>query len=199
MALDGIEPVIIFKLYARHPKWLDSNAENPDKIGQEIDLKEWQNMSEAERFPYIRGVIPVYLGGLLGGEQLTGIALDDADQSIDFGQTSVAGLFFQKNMGNTVSLTFRARRDNPIMIALLAIVSQIVALIPTQKYGITLYYDSTFILNGTIKNITHQTINNSNIKLVQIVVTETPPATESEKTKQSLPNTAGSGKGPYTG
>lgn len=160
MALDGLEPVIIFKLYRDYKK-------------DGITLQKWQQMSEYERdtkYPPIP--IPIYLGGLLGGEQLTGIALDDADQTIDFGQTSIGGLFFQKNMGNDVTITFRARRDNPIMIILLAVISQLIALIPDQRYGITLYYDSIFVLNGLIKSITQQTVNNSNIKLVQFVISE---------------------------
>lgn len=160
MALDGLEPVIIFKLYRDYKK-------------DGITLQKWQQMTEKERvLQYPPIPIPIYLGGLLGGEQLTGIALDDADQTIDFGQTSIGGLFFQKNMGNDVTITFRARRDNPIMIMLLAVVSQLIALIPDQRYGITLYYDSIFVLNGLIKSITQQTINNSNIKLVQIVISE---------------------------
>ena len=169
MALDGLEPVIIFKLYRDYTK-------------DGVTLQKWQQMSEYERdtkYP----PIPIYLGGLLGGEQLTGIALDDADQTIDFGQTSIGGLYFQKNMGNDVTITFRARRDNPIMIMLLAVVSQLIALIPDQRYGITLYYDSIFVLNGLIKSITQQTVNNTNIKLVQIVISER--GAEQKKDEQS--------------
>jgi hypothetical protein len=159
MALDGLEPVVIFKLYRDYTK--------------DMTLQEWQQLSEVERdLKYTPIPIPIYLGGLLGGEQLTGLALDDADQTIDFGQTSIGGLYFKKNMGNDVTITFRARRDNPIMIMLLAVISQLIALIPDQRYGITLYYDSIFVLNGLIKSITQQTINNSNIKLVQIVISE---------------------------
>lgn len=173
MALDGKEPVIIFKLYPFNATWKVGETTDATKIGKEITLQEWQQMSEIHRDLWHAPIpIPLYLGGLLGGEQLTGIALDDADQSIDFSQTSVGGLFFQKNMGNDFTMTFRARRDNPIMIALLAIVSQLIALIPRQRYGITLYYDSSFVLNGIIKSITQQTINNTNVKLVQIVVSE---------------------------
>lgn len=186
MALDGIEPVIIFKYYYR------------DYKEDGITLQKWQQMSEYERdtkYPPIP--IPIYLGGLLGGEQLTGIALDDADQTIDFGQTSIGGLYFQKNMGSDVTITFRARRDNPIMIMLLAVVSQLIALIPDQRYGITLYYDSIFVLNGLIKSITQQTINNSNIKLVQIVISER--GTDQKKDEQSkdpLPKKQGAENAP---
>lgn len=171
MALDGLEPVIIFKLYRDYKK-------------DGITLQKWQQMTEKERdLQYPPIPIPIYLGGLLGGEQLTGIALDDADQTIDFGQTSIGGLFFQKNMGNDVTITFRARRDNPIMIMLLAVISQLIALIPDQRYGITLYYDSIFVLNGLIKSITQQTINNTNVKLVQIIVSERSEASSSEGSK----------------
>lgn len=160
MALDGLEPVIIFKLYRDYKK-------------DGITLQKWQQMTEKERdIKYISAVIPIYLGGLLGGENLTGIALDDADQSIDFTGTSVGGLFFEKNMGNDVTITFRARRDNPIMIMLLAVIAQLVAIIPDQRYGIMLYYDSIFVLNGIIKSMNQQTINNTNVKLVQLVISE---------------------------
>ena len=199
MALGGIEPVIIFKLYTPHPKWNPANQTDPDKVGKEIDLKDWQNMTEAERFPYIRAVIPVYLGGLFGGENLTGLALDEADQTIDFQNTSAGGLFFQRNNTNDISLTFRARRDNPVMIVLLSLISQLTGLIPTQKYNITMYYDSMFVLNGVIKNITQQTINNTNVKLVQMIISEAPAKVETEGSKTPLQNVAGSGSNPYTG
>lgn len=193
MALDGKEPVIIFKLYPFNATWKTGETTDATKIGKEITLQEWQQMSEIHRDLWHTPIpIPLYLGGLLGGEQLTGIALDDADQSIDFGQTSVGGLYFQKNMGNDFTMTFRARRDNPIMIALLAIVSQLIALIPKQRYGITLYYDSAFVLNGIIKNITQQTINNTNIKLVQIVVSERAESSSSETgSKDPIGNVGG--------
>lgn len=193
MALDGKEPVIIFKLYPFNATWKTGETTDATKIGKEITLQEWQQMSEIHRDLWHTPIpIPLYLGGLLGGEQLTGIALDDADQSIDFGQTSVGGLYFQKNMGNDFTMTFRARRDNPIMIALLAIVSQLIALIPKQRYGITLYYDSAFVLNGVIKNITQQTINNTNVKLVQIVVSERAESSSSETgSKDPISNVSG--------
>lgn len=183
MALDGLEPVVIFKLYRDYTK--------------DMTLQEWQKLSEIERdLKYTPIPIPIYLGGLLGGEQLTGIALDDADQTIDFGQTSIGGLYFQKNMGNDVTITFRARRDNPIMIMLLAVISQLIALIPDQRYGITLYYDSIFVLNGLIKSITQQTINNSNVKLVQIVISERASSSSETGSKNPIGNIGGNGFGP---
>lgn len=181
MALDGIEPVIIFKLYR---DWTKDEG---------MTLQKWQQMSEYERdIKYTPIPIPIYLGGLLGGEQLTGIALDDADQTIDFGQQIIGGLYFQKNMGNDVTITFRARRDNPIMIMLLAVISQLIALIPNQRYGITLYYDSIFVLNGMIKSISQQTINNTNIKLVQLVISERATKETESESKNEIPNTGGS-------
>lgn len=185
MALDGLEPVIIFKLYRDYKK-------------DGITLQKWQQMTEKERdLQYPPIPIPIYLGGLLGGEQLTGIALDDADQTIDFGQTSIGGLFFQKNMGNDVTITFRARRDNPIMIILLAVISQLIALIPDQRYGITLYYDSIFVLNGLIKSITQQTVNNSNIKLVQFVISERgAEQNKDEQSKDPVPKKQGAENAP---
>ena len=168
MALDGIEPVIIFKLYRDYTK--------------DMTLQEWQQLSEFERdLKYTPIPIPIYLGG----EKLTGLALDDADQTIDFQQSAIGGLYFQRNMGSDVTITFRARRDNPIMIMLLAVIAQIMSLIPDQRYGITLYYDSIFVLNGIIKSITQQTINNSNVKLVQIVISER--ATSSSETGSKNP------------
>lgn len=187
MALDGKEPVIIFKLYPFNATWKVGETTDESKIGKEITLQEWQQMSEIHRDIWHTPIpIPLYLGGLLGGEQLTGLALDDADQTIDFGQSSIGGLYFQRNMGNDFTMTLRARRDNPIMIALLAIISQLISLIPKQRYGITLYYDSAFVLNGIIKSISQQTINNTNVKLVQIIVSERAEASSSEVSKDPI-------------
>lgn len=187
MALDGKEPVIIFKLYPFNATWKTGETTNASKIGKEITLQEWQQMSEIHRDIWHTPIpIPLYLGGLLGGEQLTGLALDDADQTIDFGQSSIGGLYFQRNLGNDFTMTLRARRDNPIMIALLAIISQLISLIPKQRYGITLYYDSAFVLNGIIKSISQQTINNTNVKLVQIIVSERSETSSGEGNKNPL-------------
>lgn len=187
MALDGKEPVIIFKLYPFNATWKVGETTDESKIGKEITLQEWQQMSEVHRDLWHTPIpIPLYLGGLLGGEQLTGLALDDADQTIDFGQQIIGGLYYQKNMGNDFTMTFRARRDNPIMIALLAVISQLIALIPKQRYGITLYYDSAFVLNGVIKSISQQTINNTNIKLVQIIVSERAEANQESGSKDPI-------------
>lgn len=179
MALDGIEPVVIFKLYRDYKK-------------DGVTLQEWQQMSEIERdLKYTPIPIPIYLGGLLGGEKLTGLALDDADQTIDFQQSAIGGLYFQRNMGSDVTITFRARRDNPIMIMLLAVIAQIMSLIPDQRYGITLYYDSIFVLNGIIKSITQQTINNSNVKLVQIVISERATSSSESGSKNPIDKISG--------
>ncbi len=187
MALNGKEPVIIFKLYPINATWKTGETTDTSKIGKEITLQEWQEMTEYHRDLWHTPIpIPLYLGGLLGGEQFTGIALDDADQSIDFSQKSIGGLFFQKTIGNDFTMTLRARRDNPIMIALLAIIAQLIALIPKQRYGVTLYYDSAFVLNGVIKSITQQTINNTNIKLVQIIVSERAESSSNEGNKDPI-------------
>lgn len=192
MALDGKEPVIIFKLYPFNATWKVGETTDESKIGKEITLQEWQQMSEVHRDLWHTPIpIPLYLGGLLGGEQLTGLALDDADQTIDFGQQIIGGLYYQKNMGNDFTMTFRARRDNPIMIALLAVISQLIALIPKQRYGITLYYDSAFVLNGVIKSISQQTINNTNIKLVQIIVSERAEANQESSSKDPIGKVSG--------
>lgn len=192
MALDGKEPVIIFKLYPFNATWKVGETTDESKIGKEITLQEWQQMSEVHRDLWHTPIpIPLYLGGLLGGEQLTGLALDDADQTIDFGQQIIGGLYYQKNMGNDFTMTFRARRDNPIMIALLAVISQLIALIPKQRYGITLYYDSAFVLNGVIKSISQQTINNTNIKLVQIIVSERAEANQESGSKDPIGKVSG--------
>lgn len=195
MALNGIEPVIIFKLYGKNLYWKKDEPDNKG-VGNEISLADWQKMPEWQRDWYHTPLlIPIYLGGLLGGEQTTGIALDDADQTIDFGQNPIGGLYFERNIGNTVTMTFRARRDNPIMIALLAVIAQLVGLIENQHYSITLYYDSVFVLNGAIKSISQQTINNTNIKLVQMIIAERAEGS-SDTSKNPTPNLGGNSFGP---
>lgn len=182
MALNGLEPVIIFTFYLTD-KWSPITTLDPKKWGEKVTLQEWQEMGTIRKALFGILPIPIYLGGLLGGEQLTGIALDEADQTMDFTQQTVGTLSYQKNLANDVSLTFRARRDNPIMIALLAVIARLVSFIPTQRYSITMYYDSIFVLDGAIKSISQQTIDNTNIKLVQIIISERPPEKKDETSK----------------
>lgn len=193
MALTGKYPLLIFKIYTG-TTWKPGENPDPAKTGKEITLKEWQNMTELHRTIWHTPIpIPIYLD-----ENFTEIACDEADQNIDFTHVQAGDLTFETTVGADTVLSLRANKDNTVLTMIMAAIKQISELLSTQMYGITLYYDGIFVLNGMLKNITQSTVNGTNIKLISLTITERPPETnkDSTGTKQPIPNTPGTSDGP---
>lgn len=192
MALNGLYPVLIVKIY-RNRTW--QPGENPDasKTGKTITLKEWQEMPEWKKLRYHTPIpIPIYLD-----ESFTQIACDEADQTIDFNNRTVGGLTFETIIGSDVVLSLKASKDNTVLSMIMSVIKKISEVLSQQMYSITLYYDSIFILNGMLKSITQSTINNSNIKLIRLTLSDRPAEEEkNDSSKQPIPLIPGNENGP---
>lgn len=188
MALNGLAPVIIFKLYKQNPVWKAGETSDSSLIGKEISLKDWQNMPEWKKLLYHAPIpIPIYLD-----ERLTEIACDESDQSIDFEVKNIGTNTYQTDIGSDVTISLVGTTDNAVLMTLLSVIKQITGLLSTQRYSVTLYYNSIFVLDGLIKHISQSTVPNTNRKLVQLILSERPIKTdEGTTTKNPVDNIVG--------
>lgn len=182
MALNGLAPVIIFKLYKQKPVWKTGET-TESSVGKEISLKDWQNMPEWQKLRYHTPIpIPIYLD-----ERLTKIACDEADQSIDFDVKNIGTNTYQTDIGSDVSVSLIGTTDNAVLMTLLSVIKQITGLLSSQRYSVTLYYNSVFVLDGLIKHISQSTVPNTNKKLIQLILSERPiKADEATATKNPV-------------
>lgn len=172
--LNGVAPVIIFKIYPKHIKydarWKEAGGNMPEgkKETEEVELADWQALNEDAKlsyyFPY---PIPIYLD-----EKFTKVAVDEADQDITFDIDYTGGKQFESPMSNDVTISLQATKDNVVMSLLLASISQIIPLLSGQRYSITLFYDSIFILNGSLKGISQRTVPGTNIKSIVLTISQ---------------------------
>ena len=83
--LQGLNPVIIFKIWNKDLRWVEGATLDTKKIGEKITLKEWQDMSELDKLTYYTPkIIPIYLS-----EDIFKIACDDAEQNISVSTTTI--------------------------------------------------------------------------------------------------------------
>lgn len=185
--LTGVSPVIIFKFYEQDAVWKQGETDAVDTagnslIGQPISAKEWSKMSEYDKWKYHgKYIIPIYLD-----EETIDIAVNEAEQTIAVENTTINTLNFESLITNTVNISMAATDDNPIMIALLSVLKQVVSAITKQRYSITLYYDSIFILDGRFTHIAQSRVQNTNQKAISLSIAELPykdPVKEETKDK----------------
>lgn len=188
--LQGLNPLIIFKIYKKDLYWRKETTLDPEKVGKKITLKEWQEMPEKTKLTYYTPkIIPVYLS-----EDIFKIACDDAEQNITVNTTVIDEFTFQNLVSNAVVFQIRAAKNNTLMMLLLSALSEITKLLSNQHYSITLYYDSVFVLDGIFSNISQATIQNTNEKVVTLTITGAPYKEEKkedeDEDKGLLRNTA---------
>lgn len=178
--LTGTAPLIIFTIFRDGETWKPGEG---GIVGKPISLKEWQQMPIWQKYAFHSPLpIPIYLS-----EEIIQVAADDADQTIKADYVAVGNSSFQGAISNTVTIPLRAAKDNIIIMALLSAIKQITGYIASQRYSVTLYYDSTFVLDGLIVGISQSTVQNTNQKAIALVIGEN-PTTESTENKPSLTN-----------
>lgn len=183
--LQGLNPVIIFKIWNKDLRWVEGATLDTTKIGEKITLKEWQDMSELDKLTYYTPkIIPIYLS-----EDIFKIACDDAEQNISVSTTTIDKYLFQNVMSNSVVFQIRAAKDNTLMMLLLSALSEIMKLLSTQHYSVTLYYDSVFVLNGVFSSIAQATVQNTNEKVVTLTISEAPYQEEKKEDEENKTGT----------
>lgn len=191
MALNGLYPVIIFKIYTS-TTWQEGETDDASKIGKQITLKEWQEMSTWKKLRYHTPVpIPIYLN-----EKGVLITCDEAEQNIDFSNMTIGNLQFQNTVGSDVVLNLKATSNNTVLSILMATIKYIMQAAAMQFYDVTVYYDSIFVMSGLIKSINQSSINNTNVKLIQLVISDKPATEDKSSDKSPIPKLPGGDSGP---
>lgn len=190
--IQGTSPLLIFKLYKENPLvWKAGETDKVDAygnslVGQPISLKDWQNMTEAHRdIWHTPIIIPIYLD-----EKIFKIVNDEATQDIKVNTTQLADLAFQSSIANVVTFQIRAANNNTLMMMLLSALKQVTQLLVNQHYSITLYWDSTFVLNGLFTSITQAIVTNTNEKIITMTISEVADETKEEESSGVLNNLA---------
>lgn len=183
--LTGTAPLLIFTIFRDGETW---KAGEGGVVGEKITLKEWQALPMWKKYLYHGPVpIPIYLS-----EEVVQVAPDDADQTIKADYATVGGLTFQGTISNTVTINLRAAKDNIIIMSVLSAIKQISQYIASQRYSVTAYYDSTFVLDGLLVGISNSTVQNTNQKAIALVLGENGAGDEATgNDKPSLTNLVG--------
>lgn len=172
--LNGIAPVILFKLYPKSIKydarWEEAGGtmSSNGKKGEEVTLEDWQLLPEYNKLRYYTPTpIPIYLD-----EKFTKIAVDDCDQDIVAEIDYSGGKNFETPIRNDLTLTLQASKDNVVLTLVLTLIKTIMSLLSGQRYSITLYYDSMFILDGALKAFSQKVIPNTNTRSIVMILSE---------------------------
>lgn len=184
--INGTNPLIIFKFYDKTLKWKAGEPDSEGRVGEEITLKDWQQMTEYHRDVWHRPIIvPLYLN-----EDIFKIATDEATQDIKTDTANMSGFTFQGAVASITTFQIRAAKDNLLMIMLISALKQVSDLIANQHYSVTLYYDATFVLNGLFTSIQQATVTNTNEKIITLTISENAQKKEEKKSGAELNNTS---------
>lgn len=147
MALNGIDPVVIFTLGT--------------KIKKTVGTKKYETF-----IPSIP--IPFYLS-----ERVFDIVFDEPEQSIIIDVEQTDGDNYERKVGSDARFTIRAAKDNVLLKAFLALFETIF----NQKeaaYIMTVYYDDVFMLDASLKDFSKRIIDGTDTREISFTLTNRP-------------------------
>lgn len=147
MALNGVDPVIIFTL------------------GKKI--KATIGTEEKEVFTPI-APIPFYLS-----ERLFDIVIDEPEQSINIDVDTTDKNSYEKKNGSDVRFTIRAPKSNVLIKAFLALFETIYNQ-TEAAYMMTVYYDDVFMLDASLKDFSKRIIDGTDTREISFTLTNRP-------------------------
>lgn len=110
--------------------------------------------------------IPVYLD-----EKLTGILIDDHEQSINIEYENDGLNNYERQISSDVKITLISRKDNIAMQAFIALFEKILKYVNEKAYKIYLFYDDVFLTNAGLKDFSVTTRNNTDTRIVNFTLT----------------------------
>lgn len=117
--------------------------------------------------PSIGLPIPIYLD-----EKITGIMGEGASNKISIETATINNQTYTRQVGNDVSVKLRCRNNNLVGQTLIAILSEAFKYTSADKYSISLYYDSTFILDAYLKDFYSRPIDNTDMREIGITLSK---------------------------
>lgn len=147
MALNGLDPVIIFTL------------------GTKVKLT--IGTEEKEVFTPI-APIPFYLS-----ERLFDILIDEPEQSINIDIDTTDENSYEKKNGSDVRFTIRAPKNNVLLKAFLALFETVYSQ-TEAAYMMTVYYDDVFMLDASLKDFSKRIIDGTDTREISFTLTNRP-------------------------
>lgn len=117
--------------------------------------------------PSVGVPIPIYLD-----EKLTGIMGEGASNKISIETSTVNGTTYQRQVSSDVSIKLRCRNNNVVGQTLLAILGEAFKYSTTGSYGISLFYDSSFILDAVLKDFYSNPVNGTDMREIGITLSK---------------------------
>ena len=117
------------------------------------------------KVPSVGLPIPIYLD-----EKLTGIMGEGASCKISIETSTINNQTYTRQVGNDVSIKLRCRNNNLVGQTLIAILEEAFKYTSADKYSITLFYDSTFILDAYLKDFYSRPIDNTDMREIGITL-----------------------------
>ena len=143
--LNGLSPVLIYQY-----KLIDTSF---SIFGYEV--------------PSIGIPIPIYLD-----EKITGIMGEGASSKINIETATINNQTYTRQVSNDVSLKLRCRNNNLIGQTLIAIFGEAFKHTSADKYSISLFYDSTFIIDAYLKDFYSRPIDNTDMREIGITLSK---------------------------
>lgn len=111
--------------------------------------------------------IPIYLD-----EKITGIMGEGANSQINIETTTINGTTYQRQVSSDVSVKLRCRNNNVIGQTLITILGEAFKYSSTGNYSISLFYDSSFILDGVLKSFYSRPVENTDLREIGITISK---------------------------
>lgn len=147
MALGGIDPVIVFT-------WGTNTKINIPFFGiKDVFI------------PFVP--IPVYLS-----ERVFDLACDEPEQTLSASFSTDGDLNFAKPDAKSTRFRIRAPKGNLYMQALLALFTTAFGFMEKLNYRISVYWDSTLVINALLTDFTKSTIEGTDTMAIDFTLTE---------------------------
>ena len=117
--------------------------------------------------PSIGLPVPIYLD-----ERITGIMGEGASNKISIETSTINNQTYTRQVSNDVSLKLRCRNNNLVGQTLIAILGEAFKHTSADKYSISLFYDSTFMLDAYLKDFYSRPIDNTDMREIGITLSK---------------------------
>ena len=115
--------------------------------------------------PSIGIPIPIYLD-----DKVTGIMGEGASNKISIETGTFNYHTYTRQVSNDVNIKLRCRNNNLVGQTLLAILGEAFKQTSEDKYSISLFYDSTFIIDAYLKDFYSRPIDNTDMREIGITL-----------------------------